>query len=241
VLHAFASGTDGANPNGGLVLDSKGNVYGTTYTGGYNCPHNSGQGCGTAFKLEPPTTSDGAWTESVLHRFKQDSSDGGNPVAGLRLDGAGKLYGTTFNGGPGQYGTVFTLSRPAKGAGPWFETVLHGFNDGQQGANPASSLIFDAHGNLYGTAYRGSDGSQYGDVFRLKVPSGKRGLWALSVLHGFSGSLDAAQPNASLVFDRSGNLYSTSPFGGAGTGCGTAACGTVYEVSPSRTDRHGGQ
>jgi hypothetical protein len=237
VLHNFAGIAngqqtgDGANPNGGLVPDSKGSVYGTTYIGGYNCPHNSDEGCGTAFELKPPTKKGGAWAETVLHRFKQDSSDGGNPMAGLRLDGAGNLYGTTFNGGPGQYGTVFALIRPANGAGPWLETVLHGFDDDQQGANPAASLIFDAHGDLYGTAYRGHGGSQYGDVFRLK-PRRKSGLWALSVLHGFSGSVDAAQPNASLVFDRSGNLYSTSPLGGTGTGCGTGGCGTVYEILP---------
>ena len=234
VLHAFAGIAtgkqfgDGANPNGGLVLDDQGAIYGTTSLGGYNCLHNSNQGCGTVFKLRTPMTNGSAWTEAVLHRFKRDTSDGGNPMAGLRLDRVGNLYGTTINGGPGQYGTVFSLRPPSKGTGAWVETVLHGFSDDQQGANPEASLIFDAHGNLYSTAYRGSGGSRYGDVFRLQPLNSKHGHWAFTVLYGFSGSLDAAQPAAALVFDRAGSLYSTSPFGG--TGCG--ACGTVFEVSP---------
>jgi uncharacterized repeat protein (TIGR03803 family) len=153
-------------------------------------------------------------------------------MAGLLFDGVGNLYGTTINGGPGQYGTVFSLRPSSKGTGAWVETVLHGFNNDQQGADPEGSLIFDAHGSLYGTAYRGSGGSQYGNVFRLRPPKGKQGPWVLSVLYGFSGSLDAALPNASLVFDRAGSLYSTSLFGGTGTGCGSGACGTVFEVSP---------
>jgi uncharacterized repeat protein (TIGR03803 family) len=238
VLHSFAGIAngqqtgDGANPNGGLVLDSKGSVYGTTYIGGYNCPHNSDQGCGTAFELQPPTKRGGAWTETVPHRFKRDASDGGNPMAGLRFDGAGYLYGTTLNGGPGQYGTVFSLRPPSKGAGAWVETVLYGFDDDQQGADPEAGLIFDAHGDLYGTAYRGSGGSEYGDVFRLRPPSGKRRSWTLGVLYGFHTRVGPAQLTSNLILDDSGNLYGTSQSGGTGTGCGYGGCGTVFEVSP---------
>jgi uncharacterized repeat protein (TIGR03803 family) len=234
VLHSFAGisnglqTSDGANPNGGLVLDSKGNVYGTTYIGGYNCPHGSEQGCGTAFALERPTEKGGLWAETVLHRFKRDSSDGGNPMAGLRFDGAGHLYGTTLNGGPGQYGTVFSLGPPSKGAGAWVETVLHGFNGDRQGEDPEAGLTFDAHGYLYGTALGG--GADGGVVFRLKPP--RHGdSWPLNVLYNFTGSPDADHPTAALVLDSEGNLYSTTDWGGSGQAC-QGGCGTVFEVEP---------
>ncbi|MGB6677048.1 MAG: choice-of-anchor tandem repeat GloVer-containing protein [Terriglobales bacterium] len=227
-LHSFANIPDGAEPNGGLILDSKGTIYGTTYYGGYNCPHNSNQGCGTAFELQPPTKKGGEWMETVLHRFKRDSSDGGDPMAGLRFDVAGYLYGTTLNGGPGQYGTVFCLRPPSKGARDWVETVLYGFGDGQQGADPEAGLIFDAHGDLYGTALGGE--THGGVVFRLKPP--KRGdSWPLTVLYNFTKSPDADHPTAGLVFDAKGNLYSTTEWGGTGQTC-QGGCGTVFEISP---------
>jgi uncharacterized repeat protein (TIGR03803 family) len=229
VLHNFASGTDGANPNGGLALDGKGNVYGTTFGGGTEGGECGSGGCGTAFELKPPSKRSGAWTEQILYRFSVQ--DGAAPAAGVVFGPNNDLYGTAEGGGTNGDGAVFSLSAPKGGSRLWKETLLYRFSDGSDGANPMAGLVFDAHGDLYGTAYRGHGGSQYGDVFRLR-PRGKRGPWALSVLYGFSGSLDAAQPNASLVFDRSGNLYSTSPLGGTGTGCGTGGCGTVYEVSP---------
>jgi uncharacterized repeat protein (TIGR03803 family) len=234
VLHAFsgiATGKqfgDGANPNGGLVLDSKGTIYGTTYIGGYNCPHNSNQGCGTVFKLGPPTMNGGARTEAILHRFKRDTSDGGNPMAGLRFDGIGNLYGTTLNGGPGQYGTVFRLvPTPAK-SGSWTETIVHGFKDDDHGADPMAGLIFDSTGNLYGTTLGGV--THYGVVFRLQPP--KHGSsWSLAVLYNLTGSPDGDHPTAAVTFDSEGNLYSTTEWGGTGQSC-QGGCGTVFEVSP---------
>jgi hypothetical protein len=101
VLHGFAGIAqgkqfgDGANPNGGLVLDSKGKVYGTTYIGGYNCPHNSNQGCGTVFQLHPPATKGGAWTEKVIHRFNPANAYEAWPMAGLIMDRNGRVFGTT--------------------------------------------------------------------------------------------------------------------------------------------------
>jgi hypothetical protein len=129
VLHAFVGiGTgkqfgDGASPNGGLVLDSKGTIYGTTYIGGCNCPHHSNQGCGIAFELGPPSKRGGAWTETVLYRFT-GTPDGGAPLAGLVFDTKGNLYGTTLLGGGGNSGegTVFSLVRNTNGS--WKERVL---------------------------------------------------------------------------------------------------------------------
>ena len=237
VLHAFdgiAAGAqfgDGANPNGGLVLDGKGDIYGTTYIGGYDCPHNSGQGCGAVFKLSPPTVNGGAWTECVLHRFKRDTSDGGNPMAGLRFDGVGKLYGTTLNGGAGQYGTVFSLRPPSKGTGSWVETVLHGFSDNLQGAGPEASLVFDAHGNLYGTTAIPTNRSAQGNVFRMRPPSLKGGAWSLSVVYTFTGNPDGATPSANLIFGSGGSIFGTTQGGGGAPAC-QGGCGTVFEVSP---------
>jgi hypothetical protein len=226
---------DGANPNGALVLDSKGTIYGTTFFGGNNvkgeCQGGAGgTGCGIVFELTAPSQKGGRWTKKVLHQF--DGKDGANSAAGVIFDGSGNLYGTTLFGPPHGFGLIFELKKPTGRSHLWTEAVLHAFSDGNDGAGPMAGLTFDPRGSLYSTAYRGSGGSQYGDVFRLQPPSGKHGHWAFTVLYGFSGSLDAAQPAAALVFDRAGNLYGTSQYGGTGTGCGTGACGTVFEVSP---------
>jgi hypothetical protein len=138
VLHGFKGDKDGANPNGGLVFDSEGAIFGTTYGGGDERGECGAGGCGTAFELQPPTKKGGDWTEKRLHRFERNTSDGGNPVAGVLFDGKSNLYGTTFNGGPGQYGTVFCL-RADKGTGLWVETVLHSFDDDQKGAGPVGA------------------------------------------------------------------------------------------------------
>jgi uncharacterized repeat protein (TIGR03803 family) len=229
VLHSFAGIArgqqtgDGANPNGGLVLDSKGSVYGTTYIGGYNCPHNSNQGCGTVFELAPPITKGGAWTETVLHHFNRDTSDNGLPSAGLVMDAKDNLYGTTV-------GTIFRLAPPSAKSSRWRETILYTF--GQNAYDPKGGLIFDQSGNLYGTTYVGGGGSLQGSAFRLKPPNKNAGTWTFGVIHGFLGPPDGEFPTAGLVFGKNGDLYSATQAGGTGTGCGVGGCGTVFEVSP---------
>jgi uncharacterized repeat protein (TIGR03803 family) len=231
VLHGFKSGKDGANPNGGLVLDSKGAIYGTTFGGGNESGPCGAGGCGTAFKLKPPTKMGGDWSERILHRFERNASDGGNPMAGMRFDGEGNLYGTTFNGGPGLYGTVFCLRPPAKGTGAWVETVLHGFNDDQQGAGPAAGLIFDAHGALYGTTALATNTNAQGNVFQMKPPVRKGRAWTFHLLYTFQGHSDGAYAAANLVFGRGGSLFGTTQEGGAGQSC-QGGCGIVFEASP---------
>jgi hypothetical protein len=234
VLHSFAGiangqqSGDGANPNGALVLDSKGVIYGTTYIGGYNCPHNSGQGCGTAFKLTRQHTKGGAWSETVLHRFQQNDSDGGNPSAGLVFGMGGKVYGTTLNGGPGLYGTVFCLSRKARS---WVETVLYGFDDGVDGAGPEAGLTFDSHGNVYGTTAIATNRSSQGNVFRMKPPIRNGKPWTFGVAYIFMGSPDGAYPAAALTLGKRGSLFSTTQEGGTGQTC-QGGCGTVFRVAP---------
>jgi len=205
---------DGANPNGGLVLDGTGAVYGTTFIGGYNCPHNSGQGCGTAFKLAPPTMKSGACTETVLHRFELGEA---NPSAGMTFDGGGYLYGTTV-------GMVFKLASPTTKSGRWKETILSTFNN-DEAYGPGGALVFDTAGNLYGTTQYAKTSS--GTVFRLKPPSRDGGIWTFAILYGFTGSPDGAFPGAKLIFDKHGNLYSTTAAGGTSSGYGT-----VFEVWP---------
>jgi len=148
VLHAFTSGSDGANPASALLLDAKGNLYGVTENGGSSeC---GGTGCGTAFELSPE--SGGGWTENVLYAFCSVAgcADGEEPLAGpLVIDSAGNLYGTTYFGGTADDGVVFELDAAGK------ETILHSFTGGSDGANPRAGVIMDSEGNLYGTAEEG--------------------------------------------------------------------------------------
>ena len=231
VLHAFKSGDDGASPNGGLVIDSKGTIYGTTFYGGNEngvCKYGVvGVGCGTVFQLT--TTQERVWTEKIIHRF-QGGNDGDNPAAGLIFGKNGDLYGTTLTGGPrGGGGTVFRVTQ-AKKSGSWNKTTLYGFDGTGGGLDVESSVIFDSNGNLYGTTLD-SGGTYYGTVFRLRTPKQEGGAWTFTLLYGFHAPPDGGQPAVGLVFDKSGNLYSTTQKGGTGK-CSFYGCGTVFEVSP---------
>jgi hypothetical protein len=236
VLHRFAGLAngqqtgDGANPNGGLVL-AKGSIFGTTYIGGYNCPYSGGQGCGTVFRLAPPVNRGGKWTETVLHRFELKPSDGQNPVAGLIIDTSNNFYGTTLTGGPsGGGGAVFKLTPPSGDSGSWKETILYGFKANGDGLDLESPVVFDSNGNLYGTALD-SGGKYYGTVYRVKPPKRKGGTWTFDLLYGFGPPPDGGQPAAGVVFDKAGNLYSTTTQGGNSSNCGHG-CGTVFELRP---------
>ena len=111
VLHAFKSGTDGAAPNGGLVFDNKGAIYGTTYGGGTEGGECGSGGCGTVFKLAPPNVKGGLWTEEVLDRFNPGISGAAQPAVGVILDKGGNLYGTTVGGGTAGRGRFSSLLR----------------------------------------------------------------------------------------------------------------------------------
>jgi uncharacterized repeat protein (TIGR03803 family) len=228
VLHSFQHNRrDGHDPEADLIFDAAGNLYGTTFSGGFY----GGGGCahcgGTVFQLTPG--AHGQWEQKLLHSFNPRGGGGPSPGARVIFDKTGNLYGTTFEGGARDLGTVFELM-PAAGGG-WTEKVLHNFTGrGVDGNAPYASLIFDAAGNLYGTTSRGGRHSA-GTVFQLTP--GADGKWTEKVLHSFNG-WDGSQPFANLIFDAAGNLYGTTFSGGAsGTGCEGQGCGTVFELAPA--------
>jgi uncharacterized repeat protein (TIGR03803 family) len=217
-IYAFAGGSDGTSPNGALVPDGKGNLYGVTLTGGTGPCQYNGPGCGTIFKLK---RSHGTWKETVVFRFS--GGPGGQAPLGLTLDKAGNFYGTTAEGGSGGVGIVFKLSHSS---GQWMESVLHAFTGGSDGSSPNSPLIFDNAGILYGTTTEGSGGGcQYGCGLVYELRPTAKGKWQEMVLHRFEDDgHDGATPYASLIFDPAGNL-----FGATGQG-GPYGMGVVFEL-----------
>ncbi|MFZ0773526.1 MAG: choice-of-anchor tandem repeat GloVer-containing protein [Candidatus Sulfotelmatobacter sp.] len=201
-LHAFTGGDDGGGPNGGMVFDSAGNLFGTTSYGGTN-------GLGTVFEISP--TADG-FAESVIHSFGYP--DGAGPYAGLAIDGANNLYGT-LDLSTGGYGAVFELS-PVAGGG-WTLTLVHNFQD-SDGANPYGPMVIDNLGNLYGTTANGGSAG-HGTVFLLTpVSTG----WQDTVLHNFGDGLDGGAPFGGITLDPNGHLYGTALIGGTSVLYGTA-------------------
>jgi uncharacterized repeat protein (TIGR03803 family) len=213
LLHSFNDdGVDGIAPYTRLVLDSAGNLYGTTNNGGSN-------NVGTVFQLTPTTT--GTWKETIVYSFENNEVDGTYPYGGLILDSSGNLYGTTAGGGTNFAGTVFELT-PGK-AGEWTEKILHNF-DYTDGYSTYGGLVFDASGNLYGTGYGGGTYG-YGTVFEMTPQIS--GEWNLTVLFNFNGKNSTGDaPYATLIFDTAGNLYGTTLFGG------TYDSGMVFELTP---------
>jgi uncharacterized repeat protein (TIGR03803 family) len=229
----LSSATDYVDyPQGGLIFDQAGNLYGTTMVGG-GCGWTSA-GCGTVFELTP--NQDGTWTNTVLYNFGGDT-DGFWPIAGLILDQAGNLYGTTWWGGLGGHicggnrthecGTVFELTLNSNGS--WTEKVLQRFHS-INGYEPSAGLIFDAAGNLYGTT--GSGGHRYRGV-AFKLTPNADGSWKEKLLHSFSGGSDGAGLSAGLIFDTAGNLYGTAGAGGNLSVCNGRGCGVVFKLSPN--------
>jgi uncharacterized repeat protein (TIGR03803 family) len=230
VLYSFgATGNDGGVPIDGVVLDAKGNIYGTTKYGG---PHSVPLGDqtvtgGTAFELSPKTG--GGWTEKILYNFGA-GGDGANPIAGLVLDAKGNLYGTTFQGGADGGGIVFELTPTTSGY--WTEKILHNFNnliDDTDGGNPEAGVVFDSKGNLYGTTHIGGANGQWGTVFKL-TPTAS-GPWTETLLHSFSylDQSDGYYPEAGVVLDSKGNVYGTTSDGGSAQDL--QGGGTVYKLT----------
>lgn len=257
-LHNFGW-TDGAvNPVNGLIMDSAGNLYGTTSYGG-------GQGIGAVFELSPsgggwteqviynqqnPTyagltmdaagnifgvsastvfelspNGNGGWNSTVIHTFAGGGKDGSNAEGTPVIDKAGNLYGTTYGGGSHDSGTVYKLSpiTTGKNKGQWKEKILHSFGSRKDGSSPWAGVVLDAAGNIYGTTL---GGGKYGSgtVFELVAPVGK-GSYKKRILWSFDGT-DGYEPFDSLFLDGAGNLYGTT-YGG-----GSSGYGVVFELTP---------
>jgi uncharacterized repeat protein (TIGR03803 family) len=205
-IHSFEGGKDGSHPQSFLIEDKSGSLYGTTFAGG-------GHGDGTVYRIS-------GTAETVLYSFGSHSYDGAAPEAGLALDSAGNLYGTTTAGGTSGHGTVFMLVRGTGGA--FSEKILHNFGVDLDGSAPVAGLTLDSAGNLYGTT---SDGGAYGygTVFKLT----KASSWGETILHHFENLSDGATPYAGLIAGPSGTLF------GAATDGGQQGGGTVFKLTPA--------
>jgi len=227
-LYSFCakkSCVDGQFPNGALVLDTQGNLYGTTYQGG-------AANSGLVFKLTP-LSGQSRWRLTRLHDFVSGGADGYFPAAALTYsgaqsgalyDGISPLYGTTTMGGGVGNGTVFSVT-PIAGKTRWKEDILHAFPDGD-GALLVGGVIFGGDSNLYGAAYSGGSAG-FGTVFELSPNAGKT-RWTTTVLHNFCEihCTDGEDPFATVTMDASGSLFGTTTMGGANTE------GVIYKLVP---------
>jgi hypothetical protein len=225
VLYEFTGGSDGGVVESALVRDASGNLYGTAEFGG-DLSACGGFGCGVVYKLSP---SGSGWTETAIYKFT-GGADGDRPLAGLILDAAGNLYGTTTAGGNSTEscvyedttgcGVVFKLA-PASGGG-WTYSALHTFSGGSGGSAPLAGVTLSSTGDLFGTASGGGTDDR-GLVFEL-LPSG--GSWTFHILHSFTGGTDGSFPAGTLALDAAGNVFGTAEVGGADSK------GVLFELSP---------
>ena len=217
VLHLFTGTPDGSLPALWFTFDANGSIYGTTQTGG-------AENLGTVFMLQ--NVGGSLWLETQLYSFR-GGSDGAAPAAGVIFDSSGNLYGTTISGGSATAGTVFKLTHNANGS--WTESLLYTFQGGASAGYPTGPLVFDAAGNLWGTAEGGA--FSHGAIFEL-TPNGNE--WSESVPYSFTGGADGDGPSGQLVLDAGGNLYGTTQHGGAFPTCSDQnnCGGVVYQFVP---------
>jgi uncharacterized repeat protein (TIGR03803 family) len=216
VIYSFGGEEDGEYTDTDLVIDSAGNLYGTSVLGGAS-------GSGTVFQLAP---SGNGWIHTVLYSFT-GGTDGGEPYKGVTLDPQGNLYGTAVTGGTGACeggcGVAYKLTHSG---GSWSQTVIHYFSGGNDGSGPGAGLTIDHQGNLYGvTPTGGANG--LGVVYQLNPDAG--GNWTFKVLHTFTGGTDGATGSAGRLLLHGGRIYGVATAGGAN------AKGIAYELKPSHT------
>jgi uncharacterized repeat protein (TIGR03803 family) len=221
VLHSF-NGSNGADPQTGVILAANGDLYGTTQFGG-------SANFGVVFQLSPATG--GAWTETLLHTFTGPSDDGAYPSA-LLLDSTGVLYGTTTNGGSYDDGTAFQLTPPSAPGSQWTESILYSFSCCGDGHFPIGGLVFGDHGEFFGTTEYGGNGGTGGAVFLISPPvrsflSWTEGLvWTLE-----SSGIQGELPTSGVAITANGVLYGTASIGGSSTNC-ISGCGTAFQLVP---------
>ncbi len=190
----------------GLTRDAAGNIFGATLL--------------TVFELSP--NGNGGWNPTVIHTFTGAPRDGRGPEGTPVLDKSGNLYGTTYQGGAKNLGTVYKLSHGAQG---WTEKILHSFMF-TDGAYVRAGVLLDAAGNIYGTTADGGKHLYYGTVFELVAGAG---IYKEKFFWSFGGRAGIPPYPSSLILDSAGNLYGTTQMGGS-QAC-QYGCGGVFEVT----------
>jgi uncharacterized repeat protein (TIGR03803 family) len=214
VLYAFKGAPDAGNPDGRLIFDKQGNLYGAAASDGPN-------GFGVIFKLTPG--SGGTWTESFAHSFPSNEFDGIFPAGDLASDAKGNLYGSTLGSG-----SVYELSPQPDGS--WSETVLWDLGSESFGEEDWGGVVVDKQGNVYGATYFGNNQlHSKGTVFELSPNS--HGGWNVKIIHNFLGTFDGSSPRSPLTLDSAGNLYGSTVAGGTHGG------GTIFELSPASSGK----
>ncbi len=207
-------------PQGSLLEDSAGNLYGTTRAGGT-------YGVGTIFKMAPPAVSGGAWTLTTLYNFVPYGNGGYVPLSDLITDATGAFYGTTYSGGDPDCncGVIYKLVPPATLGGAWTEQPLYAFTGNADGRLPVPfGLTMNSQGVIYGTTLRGGTWDS-GVIYQLTPATG--GTYSESVLYSFGDLADASTPNGPLLMDPTGALYGVTSLGG------TFDNGTVFRFVPA--------
>jgi uncharacterized repeat protein (TIGR03803 family) len=236
LVYSFRGPPDGYVPNGGLISDDSGHLYGVTYYGGVTprgC--NGSVGCGTFFTYNPSSRQ-----ETVLYSFGRTQRDGQVPSSLLFYEGS--FYGTTQDGGTNaDLGTVFKITPPAGKGGNWQETVLHRFHGSPDDAASPVQLTIDASGAIYGTAGNGGAVTNCfqgcGAIFKLTRPPSGKGEWRERILYSFAGPPDGEAPS-SLILAPNGTFYGETNAGGRSTACGNdRGCGTIFALKPSGSSR----
>jgi uncharacterized repeat protein (TIGR03803 family) len=178
ILYTFTGEADGGAPAAGVVIGKSGVLYGSTFWGGTTtaCPLGGyPTGCGVVYRVAPPSSPGGAWTQSVLYTFAGSPKDGAHPMENLALGNSGGIFGTAFTGGstlnlcfPASYvgcGMVFQLKPPSTPGDPWIKQNLAIFN-GNNGGGP-NNVVLSPAGSLFGTTYVGGLAGGYGTVFQI--------------------------------------------------------------------------
>ncbi len=204
-------------PEGGLVEDASGNLYGTTVGGGT-------YGVGTVYELSPPAKGSTTWTKTILYNFQSWGITGYTPSSELAIDSAGDLYGVTWSGGDGRChcGVLYELVPPATVGGPWRHIVLHAFtNASNDGRLPNAAPVLSST-TIYGVTQQG--GLHDSGIVYQFIPGKSGGTY--SVLYSFGANNDASWPNGAVLLDSAGSLYGVTSLGGAFN------AGAVYKLSP---------
>jgi len=218
--HAYRFGDeavkDGSFPIGNFVMDSSGSLYGVTSYGGDDFE-------GTLFRMMPPASGQGLWTEEILYNFT--GADTSSNPSGLTIDSNGVIYVTTQSGN----GAVYSFSPPSNRGGVWTKSLLFSYT-GTTDALLPEGLTVGPNGVIFGMTFPGGDSSAFGcgTIFALTPPSSASTSWKQQVLHHFQPDTDGCNPNSNYVIGPDGSIYGTTD-GDIFTKFGN---GTVFKLSP---------